>query len=194
MESTNRRRRRQKGYPCNALRLLIRLWGIITSTGKKSKSKPTEFQNFTFNFRCVRCLFRRIMKSIHSTYKSYNIDEIDIILVCLQFIRYILILFSFSFFCFRFCSSTFHITLYIYFWLCFVFHFLVRALFAFTALLMFCLLLFLCIFIVLFFCFSRIFSEARLQFCSLFFFCTVPYTRCLFAARQYFVARCIVDG
>ncbi|XP_031618334.1 uncharacterized protein LOC116337699 [Contarinia nasturtii] len=32
MESTNRRRRRQKGYPCNALRLLIRLWGIITST------------------------------------------------------------------------------------------------------------------------------------------------------------------
>lgn len=34
MESTNRRRRRQKGYPCNALRLLIRLWGIITSIGK----------------------------------------------------------------------------------------------------------------------------------------------------------------
>lgn len=50
MESTNRRRRRQKGYPCNALRLLIRLWGIITSIGKmlnpnhstnKHKSKHT---------------------------------------------------------------------------------------------------------------------------------------------------------
>lgn len=33
MESTNRRRR-QKSYPCNGLRPIIRLWGIVTSIGK----------------------------------------------------------------------------------------------------------------------------------------------------------------
>lgn len=77
MESTNRRRRRQKGYPCNALRLLIRLWGIITSTGKNPK--PKHFSTCTFHIH------------IHICVSSYNLCALygtDIIAEMFTFIRY----------------------------------------------------------------------------------------------------------
>lgn len=82
MESTNRRRRRQKGYPCNALRLLIRIWGIITSTGKifikfKQNSSSYFFSFFFFFFvrllvsTCsVVCLYRIIY--LYTEHPIYN--------------------------------------------------------------------------------------------------------------------------
>lgn len=58
MESTNRRRRRQKGYPCNALRLLIRLWGIITSIGKKKT-----LNTFPTNKHKRSCIYCTILQN-----------------------------------------------------------------------------------------------------------------------------------
>lgn len=102
MESTNRRRRRQKGYPCNALRLLIRLWGIITSTGKNPK--PKHFSTCTFHIHIHICL---------SSYNLCALYGTDIIAEMFTFIRYFhllcaRIIFFFSSFLF-FCSLGFFV-------------------------------------------------------------------------------------
>lgn len=66
MESTNRRRR-QKSYPCNGLRPIIRLWGIVTSIGKHWKERARQ-SFFAFIrkicFRSFLLFFFRLLFSV----------------------------------------------------------------------------------------------------------------------------------
>lgn len=65
MESTNRRRR-QKSYPCNGLRPLIRLWGIVTSIGKRTEQSREHTESMRHDDSFFSDVFTQNMFSLIS--------------------------------------------------------------------------------------------------------------------------------
>lgn len=202
MESTNRRRRRQKGYPCNALRLLIRIWGIITSTGKTYiKFKQILLLIFDFPLSFVRlfvstcsvvCVYRIIY--IYTEHLIYNQIYIYMKSTLILNVYIYQIYFHFSLFAFDFVWARARFSHYFILFLCCfvfvcacVFSFSVSTVFDFVPLCSTVLLtlLFVRLFVVVIV--FRIFFRARYCNFILFFFLKHSFSLALplFATRQY---------